>query len=218
MSAVPEAVRRAVHVVRAGVATLRTRDFGATLATVQDGLDHGAFEALAAAMRADPDGRWLLAHRPRVCARTLDLAWLRSLPAGTLGERFLRHLADHDLLRDVDIPPSPFALPDDAAYAKLRWRETHDFRHVLTGLGTSIRDEIVLQAFQLGQYPNRFALAQMSVGPVLAPCDPVRLIRDYRRAWRAGRRAARLVNVRWEGLWDRPVGELRRALGVEVLR
>lgn len=210
--------QRVVHVVRAGLATLRTRDFGATLATVQDGVDHGAFEALAAAMRADPDGRWLLAHRPRVCARTLDVDRLRRLPEGTLGQRFLRHLTDHDLLRDVHIPPSPFALSDEAAYAKARWRETHDFRHVLTGLGTSIRDEIVLQAFQLGQYPNRFALVQMTVGPVLAPCDPVRLIRDYRRAWRAGRRAAPLVNVRWEDLWDRPVDALRRALEVEALR
>jgi ubiquinone biosynthesis protein COQ4 len=210
-------VTRLGHVVRAGLATLRSRDFGATLATVQDGLDVDAFELLAATMRADPGGRWLLEHRPRISSATLDAGSLRSLPEGTLGQRFLRHLTANDLLRDVVIPRSPFALSDDAAYAKARWRETHDFRHVLTGLGVSIRDEIVLQAFQLGQYPNRFAWAQMTVGPLLAPCDPVRLVRDYVRAWRAGRDAVALVNVRWEDLWEAPVDALRAHLRVAAL-
>jgi ubiquinone biosynthesis protein COQ4 len=209
---------RAVHVGRAGVRTLRRWDFGATLATVQDGLDCEPFEALARRMRADPGGRWLLEHRPRVHSRTLDLGYLRSLPPGTLGERFLQHLIRHDLLRDVEIPPSPFPLSDEGAYAKARWRETHDFRHVMTGLGVSIRDEIVLQAFQLGQFHNRFALVQMTAGPLLAPCHPLRLLRDYLGAWQAGRSAVPLICVRWEALWEQPVERLREELRIVALR
>ena len=212
------ATARLAHIVRAGAKTLRTRDFGATLATLQDGLDHSAFERLADIMRADPDGRWLLQHRPRISSGTLDERLLRSLPEGTLGERFLRHLTDNDLLRDVEIPPSPFPLSEEADYAKARWRETHDFRHVLTGLGISIRDEIVLQAFQLGQLPNWFARVQMTAGPLLAPCDPAALARSYLRAWRAGREAVPLACVRWEELWDVPVERLRKELRVGVLR
>jgi ubiquinone biosynthesis protein COQ4 len=208
---------RARHIGLAGVSTLRSGDFGATLATVQDGLDIEPFEALVQQMRAHPDGRWLLEHRPRIHSRTLDLAYLQSLPVGTLGERFLQHLIRNDLLRDVEIPPSPFPMSEDAAYAKARWRETHDFRHVLTDLGVSIRDEIVLQAFQLGQFHNRFALLQMTVGPLLAPCHPVRLLRSYLHAWRAGRRAVSLVCVRWESLWATPVEQLRQRLSVPVL-
>jgi ubiquinone biosynthesis protein COQ4 len=208
---------RVTHVGRAGLRTLQRWDFGATLATVQDGLDLSPFEALTRQMREDPDGRWLLERRPRIHSRTLDLPYLRSLPPGTLGEGFLQHLIRNDLLRDVEIPPSPFPMSEEAAYAKARWRETHDLRHVMTGLGISIRDEIVLQAFQLGQFHNRFALVQMTVGPLLAPCHPLRLLRSYARAWRAGRAAVPLVCVRWEELWAVPVEELRRQLHVPVL-
>lgn len=213
----PSRARRAAYIVKAGIQTLKSRDFGATLATVQDGLDIRAFVLLAQEMRQTEDGRWLLTHQPRVDTRSLDPARLASLPDGTLGREAYRHLSQHGLLRDVEIPPSPFPLPADAVYAKTRWRETHDFRHVLTGLGVSIRDEIVLQAFQLGQFHNRFAVFQMTFGPVLAPCHPGALARDYLRAWRAGRRAARLISVRWETLLDRPVEALRRDLGVERL-
>jgi ubiquinone biosynthesis protein Coq4 len=142
---------------------------------------------------------------------------MRALPDGTLGREVLRHLEDAGLLVDLELPPSPFELSDAGTYAKQRWRETHDIRHVLTGLNTSVRDEIVLQAFQLGHFHNRFALVQMSVGPLLAPCAPGPLLRDYRRAFGAGRRARRLIDVPWEDLWDRRLDELRVVFGIPTL-
>jgi ubiquinone biosynthesis protein COQ4 len=210
---------RVKYGMRAGVDTLRTFDFGATLATVQDAVDERCFLALAEVLRADPDGRALLAERPRVTLGTLDPSAMAALPDGTLGRELHRHLATNDLLRDVEIPPSPFELPDEAAYAKLRWRETHDFRHVVTGLGTSIRDEIVLQAFQYGQFANRFAIVQMSVGPWLSPttCLGPTLIRDYRAAIAAGRRAAPLITARWERWLTEPVSAVRARLGVDKI-
>lgn len=217
MRAPPSRVRRLIHVLRAGIRTLRSRDFGVDLATVQDGLDLSAFEELARRMRADEDGRRLLRERPRLDVAGADVDAFRGLPDGTLGRELLRHLEDADLLRDPPLVPSPFEMSPDAEYAKTRWRETHDVRHVLTGLGVGLRDEVVLQAFQLGQLPNRFAVVQMTVGPLLQPMDPVSLIRDYRRAWLAGRRARPLFQVRWESLWDRRVEDLRVVYGVPRL-
>ena len=168
-------------------------------------------------LRASDDGRWLLAHRPRVSLETVEALGLSRLPPGTLGRSLYAHLAGNGLLRELVLPPSPFPLSDDAAYAKARWRETHDLRHVVTGLGTSVRDEVVLQAFQLGQFANRFAGLQMIVGPILSPCRPDRLVRDYARAVRAGHAAVPLAPVRWEDWLHRPVSEVRRALGVAPL-
>ena len=215
----PSRTARLAHALGAGIATLQTRDFGATLAGVQDGVDWHAFERLASQMRSNAAGRRLLREKPRVTSKTLDREHLSSLPLSTLGGAFFAHLEAHDLLRDIELAPSPFPGTPDAEYAKLRWRETHDFRHVLTGLGVSIRDEVVLQAFQLGQYGNRFAVAQMTVGPLLAPrsCLGPSLLRDYRAAYRAGRAAHPLVTVRWESLFEREVAEVRQQLGVPCL-
>lgn len=210
-------LHRAFHVLRAGLRTLGSRDFGVDLATVQDGLDLGVFEEMAARMRQTADGRWLLEHRPRITLQTVDVEGLRALPDGTLGREAVRHLESAGLLQDVPLAPSPFPMSDDGAYAKTRWRETHDLRHVLTGLGVGVRDEVVLQAFQLGQIDNRFARLQMLVGPLIEPTAPGPLLRDYRRARAMGRRARPLFDVRWEDLWDRPVEELRVTFGVSHL-
>jgi ubiquinone biosynthesis protein COQ4 len=169
-------------------------------------------------MQHDPDGRWLLAHRPRLDLDHVDVPALRALPDGTLGREVVLHLERAGLLRNVELAASPFPMSADAEYARTRWRETHDIRHVLTGLGVGIRDEIVLQAFQLGQFDNRFAKLQMVVGPLLQRVDPVALARDYRRAYEMGRRARPLIHVRWEDLWDRQVDELRVVVGVGRLR
>ncbi len=209
--------RRLAHILRTGVRTLVTRDFGADLAAVQDGLDLSAFEALGQRLRQTDDGRALLAEQPRIDLQSVDVDAMRALPDDTLGHQVLQHLERNALLADIELPQCPFPLSPAATYAKQRWRETHDIRHVLTGLGIDIRDEIVLQAFQLGQFHNRFAMVQMTVGPLLSPMAPGPLLRDYRRAFRAGRAARPLIDVRWEGLWDRRVEELRVVLGISRL-
>jgi len=205
---------RGLHIVRSGVRTLRTRDFGADLATVQDGLDLRAFERLGRELVSTEEGRRLFEERAALDLGSVDVAAMRALPPGTLGHEVIAHLERNGLLRDVPIPPSPFPLSELGAYAKQRWRETHDIRHVLTGLGTSIRDEVVLQAFQLGHFANRFALVQMAVGPLLDPSALPGLVPRYLAAHRAGREARRLVGVPWEQRWDWRVEDLRVTLNV----
>jgi ubiquinone biosynthesis protein COQ4 len=217
MSNHTQRARRALHILRTGSRTLVTRDFGADLAAVQDGLDLTAFEGLGRRLEQSATGRRLLAERPRIDLASVDVDAMRTLPPDTLGHQVLDHLERNALLADIELPTCPFDLSPAAAYAKRRWRETHDIRHVLTGLGISIRDEIVLQAFQLGQFHNRFALVQMTVGPLLSPMAPGPLLRDYRRAYQAGRAARSLIDIPWERYWDRRVDELRVVLGVRPL-
>ena len=217
MQTLSSRAHRVAHILLAGIRTLRSRDFGVDLATVQDGLDLTPFERLAKTMAADADGQWLLAHRPRITLADVDVDALRRLPDGYLGREVIRHLENAGLLQDIALKPSPFQMSSEAEYARTRWRETHDIRHVLTGLGVSLRDEIVLQAFQLGQFPNRFALVQMTVGPLLEPTPPLALIRDYRRAYLMGQQAQSLINIRWESLWEERVEDVRARVGVGQL-
>lgn len=210
-------LRRGLHVVRSGLKTLRSRDFGVDLAIVQDGLDLDVFERLGQELGGTEDGRRLLEHRPSLDLASVDVDALRALPVGTLGYEVLAHLERNRLLADVVIPPSPFPMSEEGTYAKQRWRETHDIRHVLTGLTTELRDEIVLQAFQLGHFYNRFALVQMTVGPLLDLRIVPGLMSDYRAAYLAGRRARRLIGLPWEERWDWRVEDLRVSLNIPPL-
>ncbi|MBX2802298.1 MAG: ubiquinone biosynthesis protein COQ4 [Myxococcales bacterium] len=211
------ALHRSRRALRAGLHTFRFHDFGSNLASLQDGVDVETFERLAAAYADDPRWHVLLDRRPRFQKETVDLDALADLPDGTLGRELLRHLVDHDLLGGERHPVCPYPASDEAAYAKIRWRETHDVRHVLTGLDTSIHDEILLQAFQHGQFFNWFAVSTVAFGPFMDPrrCLSPGMAHRCWRACRAGRRALPLFVVFWEDLYDRRVDELRHKFGVE---
>jgi ubiquinone biosynthesis protein COQ4 len=209
-------ISRAVHGLRAGLYTMRFRDFGSNLASVQDSVDVETFERLAARVVHHPEWQEVLRVRPRFQPETVDLDALAALPDGTLGRELLRHLVDHRLLGGERHPDCPYPASDAAAYAKVRFRETHDVRHVLTGLDISVHDEIVLQAFQLGQVFNWFAVTTIAFGPLLDPrrCLRPAMVRAAVAAWRAGRDAELLFPVFWERLYDQDVRSLRRRFGV----
>ncbi len=207
---------RAGHVLRAGLWTFRFHDFGSNLAKVQDGVDVATFERLARAFADDPGWQLLMQCQPRFQKGTVALEALELLPDGTLGRELLRHLVDHHLLKGESHPDCPYPASAAAAYAKIRYRETHDVRHVLTGLETSVHDEIVLQAFQLGQVFNWFSVVTMAGGPFMSPRDCLRpaMVVACWRAFRAGRAAAPMFPVFWERLYGERVADLRERFRV----
>lgn len=216
MSLVPQPARRVAHAVRWAGRALATGDFGYPIAAMQDGLDISAFERMAEQLAQTEDGRRLLDERPSLLVRQLDERGVREAPPGTLGRAVYEHLARVDLVADVPTPDCPFELSDEAQYAKHRWRQTHDFRHVVTGLSTDLHQEITLQAFQLGQIRNWMAMAQIAVGPLIAPweCRPNRIAPLFLRAFDAGRRAAPLFDVWWEEMLFESVADVRVRLHV----
>ncbi len=199
------------------VALARAGDVSRFVTLAHDALGDAAFERLARRMAVDPVGARILAERPRVAEATFSRAELACLPEDTLGHAFLRHMSENGFDRDVDVPG--LDLGTDGAYAKVRWRETHDFRHVLVGLNAGRPDEVVLAGFQLGQVPNPFSLLVVAFVPLILPLrqGPFRTWHRAFTAWRAGRRAPLLANVRFEELLGLPVAEVRRRTGAPNL-
>jgi ubiquinone biosynthesis protein COQ4 len=198
---------------------IRDRDASAFLARVHGGLGQLAFARLAREMAANADGRSLLSARPRITVAAFDPAALDALPTGSLGRAWFHHLRDNGFIADVAVPEAPLAENPLTSYAKTRWRETHDFRHVLTGLGTSIPDETVLAAFQHAQVPALFSLLVMVLGPFygMSEQNPLRTLAREVTAWRAGYRARSLAAVPYEQLLAVPVDVLRARYAVADL-
>lgn len=190
------------------------------LAAIQDTLDGPAFTRAAERMARDPEGAAILRDRPRLSVSTVDWDHLRGLPPHTLGHCFWHHFAANDLLEEVELAAPQWPWPPETEYAKQRYRETHDLRHVLTGLGVSDVEEVLLQAFQFVQLPQVLSLGIVVLGGLkfaLLDGQWRRLLRDLPRAVRSARRARFLSNVRFEELWERPLEEVRAELGLEPI-
>lgn len=143
------------------------------------------------------------------------LAALASLPEGTLGRSF----ADFMQARGLDPASIPkLTSEDEAGFVRQHLYETHDLWHVVTGFDTDVPGELGLQAFYSAQLDGALPRFLM-VGGLLntrrhGQDEWAARVDAMARGWQAGRSAALFFGVCWDTMWDKPLVEVRRALGV----
>lgn len=106
----------------------------------------------------------------------------------------------------------------ELAYIMQRYRESHDFYHVLLGFGVSLPAELVVKWFELSNFNLPVAALSSVFGPLRIEDSGER-----RRLWktygpwalRAGGKAECLIGVEWEKEWETDIEELRTRFGVE---
>lgn len=166
-------------------------------------------------VKTTPEGRRAMMDKPRV--GKFDLDALGKLPEGTLGNAFARHMRANNL--------DPSALPfldssSDLQFFRAHLYETHDIFHAVTGFNTDVAGELGLQAFYLAQFPGGLPQALLAAGllnTMIYAIDQRNIrMRAMVRGWLLGRRAKPFFGVRWNELWDVPLVEVRRRLGIDI--
>jgi ubiquinone biosynthesis protein Coq4 len=159
-----------------------------------------------------PTGAEALSEKARL---RVDLGALSKLPAGTFGRTFADHMRRNGL-DPAAIPTLPAG--DELAFLRAHLYETHDVWHAVTGFDTDVAGELGLQAFYAAQAPGGLPLMLLAMGflntALYSMDDRERRLDAIARGWEMGRRAQPLFGVRWDRLWERPVDEVRRTLGV----
>ncbi|KAJ8612348.1 hypothetical protein CTAYLR_008366 [Chrysophaeum taylorii] len=170
-----------------------------------------ALERLRSRLRSSEGGRRLLAERP-VVTSAIDT---RGCPPGSFGAAYEAFLSRHRF--DPD-DRSPVALVDDEelAYVVLRYRQVHDFWHVLCGLPPTVLGELGLKWFELVQTGLPVAALSAVFGPLrLGPRQRAKLATKYIPwALREGQRATLLLSVHYEAELETPLDALRASLSL----
>jgi ubiquinone biosynthesis protein COQ4 len=158
------------------------------------------------------DGRQALAQRPRLA---LDLVVLRAMPPGCFG-RAVADFYDTNGLTPAAIPSLESA--DQQSYVQAHLYETHDVWHVAAGFGTTVAEELGLQAVYAAQIPGRLAPLLIAGGLVQAALwvndDFGSRLAAVARGFALGRKASPLFGVRWEEMWALSVDGVRARLGL----
>lgn len=168
-------------------------------------------------MRSSEAGRALLRDKPLVSSESLDLPRLESLPEGTLGRGYWAYMSSHGFSADAR-PNVRFMDDPDIAYVMARYRQIHDFWHVLTGLPPSELGEIAQKAFEWRVTGLPVGLISTLVGPLRLPFSQRRLLLSTYLPWalRAGGECGDLMSFAYEQHFDRPVEEVRKLLRLEA--
>jgi ubiquinone biosynthesis protein COQ4 len=179
-----------------------------------------ALERLRARMRSHPVGSALLRDRPAITSASLDLGGLRALPSGTFGREYVSWMDEHGYSPDSR-PPVSYIEDDELAFIMQRYRQTHDFTHVLLGpIPPTVLGEIIIKWFELAHFNFPMTFLSAVVGPAaLPPRDMLRLYRTGSLSWasKVGQDAELLLNVRFEDMMDRTLEEVRLDVGLPPL-
>lgn len=204
---------------RWAVRSLLTGDYVVALCHVQDALDLVRFERLADRMVDDTISWGLMVQRADLRACMGSIGWWRDGSSVTLGHQLARFYGGEAIL-DVQVPDSPWPMSADGRWSQERWRQTHDVRHVLLGLGTTLHEELLLHSFQLGQHFTYMGLLLLLPALILGTVNggnPLRTLRHVPRAIAVGRRAVLVAGQPIEALMDVPIGHVRDALGIRCI-
>eukprot|EP01117_Protostelium_nocturnum_P017399 TRINITY_DN7085_c1_g1_i1.p1 TRINITY_DN7085_c1_g1~~TRINITY_DN7085_c1_g1_i1.p1 ORF type:complete len:268 (+),score=106.84 TRINITY_DN7085_c1_g1_i1:136-939(+) len=170
-------------------------------------------------MKKDSIGVQILNERPTINEKTLDLNKLRTLSEDTFGGSYIRWMDERGFSPDSRSPVH-FVDNEEEAYVLRRYREVHDFWHVLSGLGTTVQTEIALKWFEMIQTELPVCALSAIVGPIRLPLsEKIEIARDYIPwAIRSSRNSKNLMNVYYEHHFEKNLDEFRRELNFEPFR
>lgn len=172
-----------------------------------------AFENMLARMRRSPEGRCILAARPRVTSASVGHAW--DLPANTFGAAYAKFMGKRNFSPD-DRPPVRFMDSDELAYVATRAREVHDFWHVLFELPTNVMGESALKIVEFQQTYLPMCFLSVVGGTIrLKSTNRGLLIREYLPwALKAGRACSDLMCIYYEEHFHEDLTDVRNMWGI----
>ncbi|WNG56768.1 hypothetical protein F0U59_19895 [Archangium gephyra] len=151
-----------------------------------------------------------------------ELETLAALPVGSFGHAYAGYMEHYRL--SPDFFPIQTRIGADATptqYAVHRLNKSHDFIHVLGAYETSDADEVAIQSFVFGMAPVALAtfLAEAAVHPDIRHARYKHLRDIYAghiqaKDFERGAAASALLGERLETLWEEPLEQLRRRLGI----
>lgn len=175
---------------------------------------------ILARMMQSESGREILSRRPIVHEGLLDMDALRALPENTLGHAYWQYMHQNNFLASERTPVRYIDNPE-LVYVMRRYREIHDFVHVVCGLASPhVLHELAVKWFEFAQ--THLPMCGISgLGGTLFSCH---LSRDERRvlvqhllpwALKQGSECEFLMNVPFETMLERDIDELRRDLRLD---
>lgn len=181
-------------------------------------------------MQSTHEGRRLLVERPSINSHTIDIDALAQLPTDSFGRVWFEWLRANHVSPDGRCE-AQYMPTFETRYVIQRYRETHDFYHVLLGMPTSTLGETIVKYFEASHMHLPVAVlsaiggsarilrddGQALLSQRTTALDTPRLVGLADWAWRLGQLVRTpLISIAWERRFEQPLDELRAELGIDV--
>ena len=165
-------------------------------------------------MMADPTGQRILTDRPVVDTSSIEIEELEKLPTNTFGNAYAMFLKKHRFNPD-ERAEVRYVADEELAYIMRRYRQSHDFYHVVTDLSPSVPGELALKYAELFQTGLPVCALSATVGSMKLETKERRIWKEQYLPWaiRVGK-GKKWMNVYWEEEFETDLDTLRKKIGV----
>jgi len=160
-------------------------------------------------------GLKILKNKPRINKESINFERLNSFNKESLGFHYYQFMKGHDFVPE-ERPKSKF-IPDlELAYINQRYKETHDFYHVLLGYDISVVEEIAVKWFEA----LHLRLPSASISSVfgqfrLSISDQILLVKKFIPHVKLNAENAKfMLNQDFESLLETDIDTVRKDLNV----
>jgi ubiquinone biosynthesis protein COQ4 len=168
-----------------------------------------------------PVGRQVLENKIELIDTLTNRDYLASLPGGTLGAAYYdfvsrEQISPEGLVEAGEEFQDEMTQDEEGPRFARRIRDQHDLWHTLTGYGRDGFGEVCVVAFSYGQTTHKgFGLIALIGAMHTAKENPRQgVLSAAWQAYRAGRKAAWLIEQDWEALLERPLSDVRTQLNI----
>ncbi|GMT03972.1 hypothetical protein PENTCL1PPCAC_26146, partial [Pristionchus entomophagus] len=166
-------------------------------------------------MENDDTGREILRLTPRITEESIDRMRLLKLPDGTFGREYARFLDNLNTSPD-NRPPVKYVDEEDLLYVMRRYRETHDFTHILLEMKTNMLGEVTVKYFEAIQLGLPMAVMGSIFGGARLLTNNRRdlITRNIPWVFDQATNARLFISFDWENHFDFSLRELQKKLNV----
>ncbi|KAH7720157.1 Protein COQ-4 [Aphelenchoides avenae] len=167
-------------------------------------------------MARDVSGRELLRTKPRINNTTINRDWLRTLPAGTVGREYATFLDQLKTSPDAR-PPVRYIDDLELLYVMQRYRETHDFHHVLLEMKPNMLGEVTVKYFEAIQLGLPMCITAAIFGGVrLGPKHRQQLLeRNLPWVVEQALKSRLLLTLDWENRFEQTIRDLQAECSIQ---
>jgi ubiquinone biosynthesis protein COQ4 len=168
---------------------------------------------LEAALR---DGARILDERPRIALSKEEVDRLGLLPSASFGRAYFEYLKAHGF-SPSERGECRLIQDDDLRYVMQRYREVHDFFHVLSGLPPTVLGETGVKWLEMAHMNVPVAALSALIAPARLSYEERTVLVTQLAPWaiRCGTQCEFLLGVRYENLYQENLNDVRKLLNFE---